>query len=116
MNLYNAVKQFIVGFLTGLFGILDDEEDLKPERIQFWDGVIHPDWRQMGTALVRTIPCADATAAADLVKTIAGELARYRYVAATLKADGNVVTVRLTSNGKVTERDYAAAALIDLVV
>ncbi len=122
MNLFNKCKRFIVGFITGLFGIPDDpdNEGLKAERIQFWRGYLDPAWiiEATGTALTRTIVCADAGAAADLAKTLAGELAQHGYVAGVLEAAGTTVNVRLTnaSVGRLTERDYAAAALIDLVV
>ncbi len=119
MNFVNACKQFIVGFITGLLGIVDDDE-LKAERVQFWKDMIDPAWQRErgGRALVRTIGCVDSAEADHMVKTLTGELESHGYRADALEAAGNVVNVRLTtaSVGRLTERDYAAAALIDLVM
>ncbi len=119
MNLYDVAKMFVVAFIVGIFGWPDDD-DLKPERIQFWKKLIDPAWKHegRGVALLRTIICTSAGDAGDLAKMLAGELARCGYEADALDTAGTVVSLRLTTAtvGELTERDYAAAALIDLVM
>ncbi len=119
MKLYELLKQFVIGFLVGLFSD-PDYEDMKPERIQFWDEQISPAWMREkgGTALYRTIIRSESRAADNLAKELIGELGQYGYEPDSIAADGNSVTVRLTTSavGKLTERDYAAAVLIDLTL
>lgn len=118
MNVLDILRQFLIGIIVGLFW-WPDLEELKPERIQFWLEWIHPDWRQegKGTALVRTIMSRDARAATDLVQTLTAELDQHGYVL-EVETAGSMVNLRLTTAtvGKPTERDYAAALLIDLTL
>ncbi len=119
MDTFDALRQFIIGFITGLFRDPDDE-GLKAERVQFWDGLISDDWVREGdgVALLRTIVCTDPRAAGDQVKTLTGELERHGYRPDDLDVAGHVVSLRLStaSLGQLTECDYAAAALIDMTL
>ncbi|MCP5119072.1 MAG: hypothetical protein GY953_50360, partial [bacterium] len=118
MSVIDILKQFVIAIIIGLFWWPDDE-DLKPERIQWWLEAIHPDWRQegKGTALLRTIMSSDTRAATGMVQTLTDELGQHGY---KLEAEtaGSMVNLRLTtaSVGRITERDYAAALLPDLTL
>ncbi len=120
MKLFELVKAFAIAFLIGIFSDPDPTIDMKPERIQFWEGQISPSWttEKGGTALTRTIYRSDARSATSLAKELAGELGQYGYEPASVDVDGGSLTVRLTtaSAGRLTERDYAAALLIDLIM
>ena len=119
MNLRDVLLQILVAFIRGIFGF-PDEEDLKPERIQFWKNLISEDWKEEGdgVALLRTIVHSDRRMAGDMGKILAEELETCGYTPDALDTVGNVVSLRLTtaSVGKLTESDYAAAALIDLIL
>lgn len=117
MGVYDVLKQLVIGIIAGLFWWPDDQK-LKPERIQFWQDAIHPDWQEeaKGTVLKRTIVESDRRRAGDLVKTLHAELEQHGYELQA-EATGNTVTVWLTGEAKtLTERDYAAALLVDLTV
>ncbi len=116
MKLYELVKAFAIAFLIGTFPEPDLPDEMKPERIQFWEEQISPVWMKAegGNALVRTIIRGDQRAADNLAKEMVEELEQYGYEPDDLDVDGKTVTVRLTSAGTLTERDYAAALLIDL--
>lgn len=96
--------------------------DMKPERTQ-WDALLklmHPDWQlEKGEVSVhRTIVCADADVARNLVRRIEKELAPSGYVPDTIDRIGNVLAVRLTTAtvGRAMEQDLAAALVIDTCV
>ncbi len=115
MNVKEVLKQFLIGFIIGIF---PDPEDMKPERIQFWKDLVSMFWNQDGNALVRTITVESSRAASTLATILAGDLKHHGYQPDSIEVVGNSVTLRLTtaSAGKATERDYAAAVLIDLLV
>ncbi len=119
MSIYERAVGFIGGFIRGIFGWPDDDEDLKAERVQFWKDQLAQAWMYEGQqlALLRTIVCSDKNAAQDMAKRLRAKLADYGYTADVLASVGSVISVRLTtpSAGRLTERDYAAAVLIDLV-
>ena len=118
MNVFNTLKDFLIGFLVGLFGKPDFEE-LKPERIQFWDDMLDPAWvkEESGTVLRRTFIRGESRSVIDLAESVTAELEPFGYHP-NVEIEGKSVTVRLTtpSAGQITERDYAAAALIDLTL
>ncbi len=118
MKLYELVKAFVIAFLIGTFP--DPDIEMKPERIQFWEEQISPAWMKEkdGTALYRTIIRSNSRAAEQLAKELIGELERYGYEPDSVRVDGKSVTLRLTTAtvGTLTERDYAAAVLIDLTL
>ncbi len=115
MNVLKALKEFIVGFIVGPFSDPDDD-GLKAERVQWWEDLIVPAWQKEkgGRVLSRTFILGESGAAGDLAMTVTGELEQYGYHP-DVGVAGNAVTVRLrsASAGQLTERDYAAAALID---
>ncbi len=117
MGVHDVLKQLVVGIIVGLFW-WPDPDNLKPERIQFWRNVIHPDWQEeaKGTVLVRTIVESDERSAGNLAKTLHAELEQHGYELEA-EAAGNTVTVWLTTEATMlSERDYAAALLIDLTL
>lgn len=117
MGVYDVLKQLVFGIIVGLFWWPDDQE-LKPERIQFWLDAIHPDWQMEAkdTVLTRTIVESDERRAGNLARKLQAELEQHGYELEA-EATGNTVTVWLTGEAEtLTERDYAAALLVDLTV
>jgi pterin-4a-carbinolamine dehydratase len=119
VNVFSILRKLLIAIIVGILWFPDDE-DLKPERIQFWESNLSDGWKREGdgVALLRTFVEDDRLAADELAGNLAGELAKHGYKADELEVVGNVVSVRLctASVGRLTERDYAAALLIDLTL
>ncbi len=118
MGVFDVLRRFVIGVIVGLFWWPDDEE-LKPERIQFWQDTIHPDWQEEadGTVLVRTIVESSKRSAANLAQNIHAEVIQHGYRQLEAEAKGNTVTVWIvTEADALNERDYAVAMLVDLTI
>ncbi len=114
MRYVQAFTAMVVGVLGG---VLPDEEDMKAERVQFWLDLLKAGWRILGgtQAIERIISCASAKEADLLAREIGDRFATYGYDPHVLAAEGERVVVRLTTTakGRVTERDFGAAVLVD---
>ncbi len=118
MNLLTKLKNFVIAFIRGPFRLSEDQlpEEMKPERIQFWEDMNSARWVNLGNALQGVITVANSRAAGALAKHLSEELGQYNYSPDSITTDGNDVNVLLSTAGKVTEPDYAASVLIDLTI